>query len=401
MGYEVNLYQLSRPRWIWLTVAFIFGFVVHGVDVLEAQTRTKSTSKRSVSGKKGTAKSGPGYFVIPIVGAIGQEVTAATMERALKTGLKDDDTVLVLDVDSPGGLVSECEKIVKLLGGHESRRSIAYVRGDALSAAAIIALTCDEIYLNPIARIGAATAIRTDGEDGPSEVDEKFKSVWRTSCRRAAEIGGHNPLFAEAMIDPKVQLRLVEREGGEKDVEEVLFFEPTDAKRRRMVSVKGKLLTATAKEATRWGLGSGVVSELEAVGGTAEGLAGWAPVSRKGEEIMARFARDFERATKTMERAAETFEKEFERAVATDPTTKSYPLNRNRRFTAASRYKWVKYSKACHKHLRKAEQALLTMEKTCKRYPVLQGHVEVMKTARESLKDARKRIEGMKIRRGG
>ena len=42
--------------------------------------------------------------------------------------------------------------------------------------------------------MGAATAIRTTvDEDGDAKVaaaDEKFQSVWRATCRRAAEAGG-------------------------------------------------------------------------------------------------------------------------------------------------------------------------------------------------------------------
>ena len=156
----------------------------------------------------------PTFFVVPLHGEVGVEIAAKPMAQAFKTGLLDPKTVLILDIDSPGGSVAECEKIIDLLAKETERRTIASVR-QGYSAAAIIALLCDEIYMEKNASIGAATAIITK-EGKTTAVDEKMQSVWRSTCRRAAEIGGHNPLFAEAMVDasPPTSSRQEEREEG-------------------------------------------------------------------------------------------------------------------------------------------------------------------------------------------
>src|SRR6185503_14629842 len=104
------------------------------------------------------AEKGPSYFVIPFKGEIGKTLVAAKVKEAMAAGLKDPQTVLVLDFDSPGGLIRECEAILELLAQQKERRSIAVIK-NAYSAAAILALSCDEIFMLENSSIGCAQAI--------------------------------------------------------------------------------------------------------------------------------------------------------------------------------------------------------------------------------------------------
>src|SRR2546422_561999 len=100
----------------------------------------------------------PSYFLIPFQGTVGRELIAQKVKEAMAAGLKNSRTVLVLEFDSPGGLISECEAILALLAEQKERRSIAFIK-NAYSAAAILALACDEIYMLENSSIGSAQAI--------------------------------------------------------------------------------------------------------------------------------------------------------------------------------------------------------------------------------------------------
>ena len=125
-------------------------------------------------------------------------------------------TVVVLEFDTPGGAVSDAEKIVDLMIEHKELHYVAMVHKGA-SAGAVIALACREIYATENATMGAAVSYMP-GKDGvplslPADVAEKFQSAWRAVCRKAAEFGGHPSLLAEAMADPDFALTTRRTEG--------------------------------------------------------------------------------------------------------------------------------------------------------------------------------------------
>ncbi len=330
------------------------------------------------------------YFVVPIEGVVGAEITAETIERAMKAGLDDEKTILVLAIDSPGGIISECEKIIDLLSEQRARRTIAYVKS-ALSAAAVIALACDEIYMHRDASIGAATAVEQT-EKGLKAADEKVQSVWRSTCRRAAEIGGHSSLFAEAMVDPGVQLRVVDS-GGTKKIERVITPSQEDLSSGRMVTVKGRLLTATAAEASRSGLALGVVGELEEISRVGFGLVGWREVNDRGVRIMKAHAARHKSDMKKIEKDLKTAGEHFDRAVEFDPNRQTYTVTNGNRFTPASRVKWVRYSKACYDHLSRCEKALGRASKLGEKYPIFEVQAAFIKERQEEIKAIRERIK--------
>src|SRR5687768_15317904 len=94
-------------------------------------------------------REGPGYCALPLVGTVGDEVTAEAFEAALKAARASRPKYVVLVIDSPGGSVQDMARIVQLIDAHRDVEFVAYVHGDALSAAAIIALACPKIYLSP------------------------------------------------------------------------------------------------------------------------------------------------------------------------------------------------------------------------------------------------------------
>ncbi len=351
----------------------------------------------------GAAPKTPRYFVIPLHGEVGKDIAARQVMQAMEAGLLSGGTILVLEIDSPGGLISESQAIIDLLAEHKDRRSIAFVKS-AYSAAAVIALTCDEIYLADGASIGAATAVMIERSQAQSKArmvvaPEKVQSVWRAACRHAAEIGGHDPLFAEAMVDPDVQLRTV-RKDGTTTIEQVMELAPEDFSEGRVVSAKGKLLTLTAKEAVAFGLAAGIAAQRTDLEKIAPGVAGWRPVSDRGEKLMAGYRTAAKDADKRLEKLIKDLNREFQKAVEDDPSTKTYYVDEHKRFTPASRREWQAHCVNCYNHLLACERLLDRITLVGQDFPFLQGEAEAAQEVKGRIRDLREKIKREASRRG-
>jgi membrane-bound serine protease (ClpP class) len=207
---------------------------------------------------------------------IGMYVTAAQFEQALKDVERLKPTVVVLEVDSGGGSTEEAQKIIDLIGHTKGVRFVAYVK-KAFSAAAIISLSCKEIYLEKGGTFGGAVSFAMTAT-GPADIGEKFQSIWRATCRSAAEIGGHQTLLAEGMVDKEIDIQIVS-DGGKASVREGVG--PTMLKR------KGKILTMTAQESLDCGLAAGIAESYDELGQKL-GVGKWTKPSKSAEEAFER-----------------------------------------------------------------------------------------------------------------
>ena len=216
------------------------------------------------------------YYPIPIVGEIGKEVLAKTLEVALQDAQKARPDYIVFYIDSGGGSVSETREILEVLSMVEGPRMVAFVK-QALSAAAIITLTCPDIYMSPTAVIGGAVPYQVGPEGTPKDVEEKFKSVIRAQFRAAADLGGHPTVLVKAMMDPNMQLFLIEKD-GKKTL--------AAAGPGKLLKDKNKVLAMTAKEAVDAGVAKGRARRMANLH-TAMELESWARVEGKGWDIMA------------------------------------------------------------------------------------------------------------------
>jgi len=415
-----------------IRTAFLLSLVVLWVlttpVLAQSPPKAKDAKSRAPAPPGAATTTGPTYFVIPFKGTVGKELLASKVKEAMAAGLKDGKTVLVLDFDSPGGRISECEEILGLLAEHKGRRTIALVK-NAYSAAAILALSCDEIYMLENSSIGSAQAITISAPQPPApppppppqtprnadpqpapapsppqpppdkpatgvvvtEAHEKVQSVWRSICRRAAELGGHNPLLAEAMADPGVQIRLVEKD-GKMVVEQFLTAKEEDVAANRILKTTGKLLTLTGREAVNCGLAVAVVDRLGDVETKASGLAGWKPVNDRGQKIMDAFRIKVEKAEKSFEELAKTVNEGLRHAVIEDPAKKSYSLDGSGTLTPAGYKLLVKQCQTCAAHLNQSEQALRRIAELGKSNPFLEEVAEEAQEIRAEIRASRDRI---------
>lgn len=103
---------------------------------------------------------------------------------------------VIIEINSLGGYVDPALKIRDRIFESEIE-IITFVNGRAWSAAALIALAGEELYISPSASIGAA-------ETRPNE--EKYISALRKEFAATAERRNKNPEIAEAMVDASLEV---------------------------------------------------------------------------------------------------------------------------------------------------------------------------------------------------
>lgn len=225
----------------WIVIIVILGCFLTGQSITKADT----TSENKL------------VYVIPIENTV-ERGLESFLKRAINEAVDAGANHIIFEMDTPGGYTDAAGKIATLLEQLDIP-STSYIINEALSAGSYLALHTNNIYMKPSATMGASGVITGDG----NAADKKAQSAWIAAMRGAAESGGRDPLYAEAMADPNVDLP----ELGAK---------------------KGDFLTLTAKDALDVGYAEGIVSnqvellyELDLVNAqvievettTAEGLA--------------------------------------------------------------------------------------------------------------------------------
>ena len=136
----------------------------------------------------------------PIIG----EFVKRQIDRSVAAGAD----LIVFEITSPGGFVVTGQDLADRIAELSDRdvRTVAYIPREALSMAAVIALACDEIYMEPGATIGDAEPLEV-GEGGAFDrADEKVLSVMRQELRFLAEAKGRPPAICEAMADKDLEV---------------------------------------------------------------------------------------------------------------------------------------------------------------------------------------------------
>lgn len=147
-----------------------------------------------------------GYILVSLDGEIGEEWTGQLLERVFREAESNDAEAVILHITSPGGFVDGLERIFKVIDERPAGvRLISYVDGDCFSAAAILALTCDEFYVGPRGVCGAAVMWSREG-DRREAVDAKIAGAVVARWRARAEEQGRPGAVIDAMALQEAEL---------------------------------------------------------------------------------------------------------------------------------------------------------------------------------------------------
>jgi ATP-dependent protease ClpP protease subunit len=213
---------------------------------LSGSSLTQRIDKSQIKTWLKLAREGEPYVVIPFFGEIGTDITAAALDAGLREARAVNPSYVILAIDSPGGRIGDMVVMIELINSaSKDLHIVAYVKS-AYSAAAVVALSCPQIYFKEGATIGATVPFKMT-ETGPAEVDAKFRSIIEAQMRAASQRAGHPDLLVRGMSETDLELYVVA--GADR--------KPTlaTAGPGKLIKSKGTILCLTADEAVECGVG--------------------------------------------------------------------------------------------------------------------------------------------------
>jgi membrane-bound ClpP family serine protease len=152
---------------------------------------------------KGAIKSssGPGVFFMPMEGTVGFEFRHEEIEKlAAEADKYGPHQILVLRINSPGGLVIEGEDIHRTISEVRKRHRVVAWIEEAISGGCAAAICCDEIYFMTEGTAGSVTMF-----SGTTAATGAQLQAWLKTLGDWMEEGGRSRYIAEAMINaPKL-----------------------------------------------------------------------------------------------------------------------------------------------------------------------------------------------------
>ena len=128
-------------------------------------------------------------------------VSGAMLKRKFAQAIDDGAEVIILDINSPGGLTMVTFDLMDMVMDAEDIETVAWIQRDAISGAALLSLSCDTVLIKPDARIGDAGEI-VAGPDGAYRYTEaKSRSVLAQKVRDTARATGRPIALAEKLVD--------------------------------------------------------------------------------------------------------------------------------------------------------------------------------------------------------
>ncbi|TWU01418.1 NfeD family protein [Neorhodopirellula pilleata] len=129
-------------------------------------------------------------------------ISGALLKRRFQDAVESGEVdVIILDINSPGGFTFVTFELMDMVLEAKNVETVAYIEKDAISGAALLALSTDTILMKPDARMGDAGEI-VMGQDGAFRYTEaKSRSVLAQKVRDTAAATGRPVALAEKMTD--------------------------------------------------------------------------------------------------------------------------------------------------------------------------------------------------------
>ena len=192
-----------------------------------------------------------------------------SIKRRTDIALEQGADYLIYEIGTYGGLLKAADDIAKyfILDVGKRSRTVAYITTEAISAGAMISVSCQDIIMLENTTIGDCAPIILGGKlEGVER--EKTESFTRAAFDRAAEANGYPRALLRAMVTMQIKVYRIENlETGEFE-----FFEsdmlPSDANKYDLANKElaigdDKILTLTALQAERFGVARAQVDGLE------------------------------------------------------------------------------------------------------------------------------------------
>ena len=241
-----------------------------GLAQLNAETRSQVAELYGMPAKSAIESAQTEVEWKPVLIRIQDEISPLLreyVERHVKDAWGRGHNLFIFEIDSPGGDAAAGLQLGEFIKDMKGVKTLAYIPRNAISAAAFIALGCDEILMHPDAKLGDCGTMFMDPGGQFHYVPDKILSILSTSLRALAEAKGYPPALARAMIEKD----LVVREVQEKRTGRVLYLsddeiqqrDPGSVEVRRTVKNKDEFLTVLGRDAVGLDLANDLVDNLD------------------------------------------------------------------------------------------------------------------------------------------
>ncbi len=212
-----------------------------------------------------------------------------SIRRRTQIALNEGAEYLIYEIQTYGGLVQAADDISKylILDVGKEAHTVAYITTEAISAGAMISVSCQDIIMLENTTIGDCAPMQL-GTKLEGVEREKAESFIRAVFMRAAEANGYPAALLKAMVSMQVEVyRVQNQQTGEYE-----FFEshqlPKDPNKynlddKELIVKNDELLTLTASQAFEYSIAR---AQVETIGGAFEFLAERDGVTFAGEPMV-------------------------------------------------------------------------------------------------------------------
>lgn len=202
----------DRPAFRRVTIGVLFAYLSVLPRCAPAQEADTPTPAASPAAGRGA--------LIPIHTEI-TDVTAESVKRRIDEAKARGVTTIILDLNTPGGLVTSTFDIADAIRNLTGIRTVAWVNNTAHSGGALVAIACDEIVTTRSSRIGDAQVIfgnPVGAEPVPDDLKAKITTPVLSDVRASAQLRGYSQVLCEAFVDPEREVWWLENtETGERE----------------------------------------------------------------------------------------------------------------------------------------------------------------------------------------
>jgi membrane-bound serine protease (ClpP class) len=190
-----------------------------------------------------------------------------SIKRRTQIALDNDTAYIIYEIGTYGGLLQSADDISKyfILDIGQKVHTVAYVTTEAISAGAMISVSCRDIIMRENTTIGDCAPITIGGKlEGVER--EKAESFTRAAFARAAEANGYPAALLKAMVTMQTKVYRVKnlQTGQSEFIEDTQLPEDPnkyDLDGKELIVKEDEILTLTAARAFEYGIARAQVKD--------------------------------------------------------------------------------------------------------------------------------------------
>ena len=197
-------------------------------------------------------------YHIPIEGTIDLGLPPY-IERSIKEAETNNAVSIIFEVNTFGGRVDAATQIKDAILDSKVP-TVAFINKRAISAGALISLSCEKIYMTGGGTIGATTAVDMSG----NKASEKVISYMRDEMAATAEKRGRNEYIARGMVDEelefpnKIKKEYISTDNEVDTIKTMIYYLVIDNDTVFVDDIEGRkqgnLITLTTDQALKYGI---------------------------------------------------------------------------------------------------------------------------------------------------